>query len=109
MLKKRFGQHFLSDPRILRRIAHHAQVGPNDTVLEIGPGAGALTRELASIVRRVVAVEIDRDLIPQLRDEMPANVEVVEGDALELDLGTLAGGPIHVVANLPYNVATPLF
>ena len=109
MLKKRFGQHFLSDPRILRRIVQFADLGPTDTVLEIGPGAGALTRELAATVHRVVAAEIDRDLIPQLRENMPANVEIVEGDALQLDLVALTGQRFHVVANLPYNVATPLF
>jgi 16S rRNA (adenine1518-N6/adenine1519-N6)-dimethyltransferase len=109
MLKKRFGQHFLSDPRILRRIVQFANLGPTDTVLEIGPGAGALTRELAATVHRVVAVEIDRDLIPQLRENLPASVEIVEGDALQLDLVALAGARFHVVANLPYNVATPLF
>ena len=109
MLKKRFGQHFLSDPRVLRRIVQFANLGPNNTVLEIGPGAGALTRELATTAHRVVAVEIDRDLIPQLRENLPAKVEIVEGDALELDLKALAGDRFHVVANLPYNVATPLF
>jgi 16S rRNA (adenine1518-N6/adenine1519-N6)-dimethyltransferase len=109
MFKKRFGQHFLSDPRILQRIVQFANVGPDDTVLEVGPGAGALTRELAANVSRVIAVEIDRDLIPQLRENLPANVAIVEGDALQLDLVELAGKRFHVVANLPYNVATPLF
>jgi len=109
MLKKRFGQHFLSDPRILQRIVKFAKLSPNDTVLEIGPGAGSLTRELAATVSRVIAVEIDRDLIPQLRQDMPANVEIVEGDALQFDFVALAGNRFRVVANLPYNVATPLF
>ena len=86
MLKKRFGQHFLSDPRILQRIVQFANVGPDATVVEIGPGAGALTRELAAVAQRVIAVEIDRDLIPQLRENLPTNVEIVEGDALQLDL-----------------------
>jgi 16S rRNA (adenine1518-N6/adenine1519-N6)-dimethyltransferase len=86
-----------------------ANLSPTDTVLEIGPGAGALTRELAATAGGVIAVEIDRDLIPQLREDMPANVTIVEGDALELDLKALAGDRFHIVANLPYNVATPLF
>jgi 16S rRNA (adenine1518-N6/adenine1519-N6)-dimethyltransferase len=108
-LKKRFGQHFLSDRSILRKIVALARIDPNDTVVEIGPGGGALTRELAAASHRVVAIEIDRDLVPALRDRMPSNVEIVEADALTVDLGALAREPFHLVGNLPYNVATPLF
>jgi 16S rRNA (adenine1518-N6/adenine1519-N6)-dimethyltransferase len=104
-LKKRFGQHFLTDRSILRRIVQFAGIHPEDTVVEIGPGAGSLTSELASTALRVIAVEIDRDLIPALRSSMPPNVQIVEGDALEFEF---PGGPFHVVGNLPYNVATPL-
>jgi 16S rRNA (adenine1518-N6/adenine1519-N6)-dimethyltransferase len=107
-LKKRFGQHFISDRRILQRIVHLAAINPEDTVIEIGPGAGALTRELAGAAGRVVAIEIDRDLIPELRASMPANVEIVEGDALEVDFTRWSSVPFHLVGNLPYNVATPL-
>jgi 16S rRNA (adenine1518-N6/adenine1519-N6)-dimethyltransferase len=107
-LKKRYGQHFLSDRNILQRIVRLAAIVPDDTVIEIGPGAGALTRELAAAARRVIAVEIDRDLIPKLRDSMPANVEVIEADALEIEFDTLAVGPFHLVGNLPYNISTPL-
>ena len=103
-MKKRFGQHFLSDRNILQRIVRLAAIKPEDTVIEIGPGAGALTRELAAAARRVVAIEIDRDLVPQLRGTMPDNVEIVEGDALDVEFPKSA----HVVGNLPYNVATPL-
>jgi 16S rRNA (adenine1518-N6/adenine1519-N6)-dimethyltransferase len=105
-LKKRFGQHFLSDPSILRRIVHLARIHPQDTVLEIGPGHGSLTRELSSSARRVIAIEIDRDLVPALQSEMPANVEIVEGNALTIEF---PGEYFHVVGNLPYNIATPLF
>jgi 16S rRNA (adenine1518-N6/adenine1519-N6)-dimethyltransferase len=73
-------------------------------VLEIGPGGGSLTRELAAAAQRVVAIEIDRDLIANLRATMPQNVEIVEGDALEAEFPK----NVHVVGNLPYNVATPL-
>jgi 16S rRNA (adenine1518-N6/adenine1519-N6)-dimethyltransferase len=104
-LKKRFGQHFLTDRSILRRIVAFSQIQPDHTVVEIGPGAGSLTRELASIARRVIAIEIDRDLIPALRASMPANVEVIEGDALEVAWPL---DQFHIVGNLPYNVATPL-
>ena len=105
-MKKRFGQHFLTDRTILRRIVQFAQIHLEDTVVEIGPGAGALTAELAAAARRVIAIEIDRDWIPDLRASMPANVEIVEGDALTAEV---PGGIFHVVGNLPYNVATPLF
>src|SRR5436190_16083574 len=85
-LKKRFGQHFLSDRHILQRIVRLAAIAPEDTVVEIGPGGGALTRELAAAAKRVIAIEIDRDLVPRLRSTMPDNVEIVEGDALETEL-----------------------
>jgi len=75
-------------------------------VVEIGPGAGSLTVALASAAHRVIAIEIDRDLIARLRVNMPSNVEIVEGDALEIDLPR---GSFQIVSNLPYNVATPLF
>ncbi len=104
VVKKRFGQHFLADPNILGVIERLAELGPDDVVLEIGPGEGVLTRYLAERVARVHAVEIDRDLEPELRD-LGANVDVVFGDALQLDLPQDA---TKLVANLPYNVATPL-
>lgn len=106
VLKKRFGQHFLTDRSILRRIVEFANIRPGNTVVEIGPGRGALTRELAAVAHRVVAIEIDKDLIPGLLAEMPGNVEIIEGDALRVDFPT---GRFHVAGNLPYNVATPLF
>ena len=107
-MKKRYGQHFLSDRNILQRIVRLAAISTEDAVIEIGPGAGALTRELASAARRVVAIEIDGDLVPKLRASLPANVEVVHANALEADLAQLAGKRFHLVGNLPYNVATPL-
>ncbi|HLH31217.1 MAG TPA: 16S rRNA (adenine(1518)-N(6)/adenine(1519)-N(6))-dimethyltransferase RsmA [Terriglobia bacterium] len=105
-MKKRFGQHFLTDPSILRRIVQLAQLAPEDTVVEIGPGAGSLTRELAAVANRVIAIEIDRDLIPGLRQSLPPNVDVIEGDALSVEFPR---DEFHLVGNLPYNVATPLF
>src|SRR5215471_10568892 len=103
-VKRKFGQHFLADPNILGVIERLAELGPDDVVLEIGPGEGVLTRYLAERVRLVHAVEIDRELEPALRDISP-NVDVVFGDALQLDLPQDA---TKLVANLPYNVATPL-
>jgi len=103
-VKKQYGQHFLRDPNILEVIGRLAELGPDDVVLEIGPGQGVLTRYLAGRVRRVHAVEIDRALEPALSD-LGENVDVVFGDALQLDLPQDAS---KLVANLPYNVATPL-
>jgi 16S rRNA (adenine1518-N6/adenine1519-N6)-dimethyltransferase len=102
-VKKEYGQHFLADPNILSVIDRLAELGPDDIVLEIGPGEGVLTRYLADRVALVHGVEIDRDLEPHLRDI--DNVVVHFGDALELDLPSEA---TKLVANLPYNVATPI-
>ncbi len=108
MPKKHLGQHFLSDPHILRKIVDFSRVGSQDTVVEIGPGKGTLTQTLAERVRRVVTIEIDPDLVRSLRTRISSNVEIIEGDALEIDFTRLSDSPYHVVANLPYNVATPL-
>ena len=86
-----------------------SRVGPSDTVVEIGPGRGALTKTIAERVRRVVAVEIDRDLVEMLRTSVPPNVQIVERDALETDLAEVSPEPYHLLGNLPYNIATPLF
>ena len=104
--KKELGQHFLVDENILRVIERLAELSPADIVLEIGPGRGILTRFLADRVAFVHAVEIDRSLEPFL----PAteNVRVHWGDALGLDLGAFEPAPRKLVANLPYNVATPI-
>jgi len=106
-LKKRYGQHFISDRDLLQRIIELAHISSTDTVIEIGPGAGSLTRELAAVARRVVAIEIDRDLIGALRRTMPFNVEIVDADALGVDFEQYTA-PYHVIGNLPYNVATVL-
>ena len=102
--KKAYGQHFLRDPNILEVIGRLAELGPDDVVLEIGPGQGVLTRYLAERVGRVQAIEIDRALEPAL-SALPDNVDVSFGDALQLELPQDA---TKLVANLPYNVATPL-
>jgi 16S rRNA (adenine1518-N6/adenine1519-N6)-dimethyltransferase len=103
-MKKEYGQHFLRDPNILGVIGRLAELGPDDVVLEIGPGEGVLTRYLAEHVARVHAVEIDLALEPALGD-LPDNVDVVFGDALDVELPQDA---TKLVANLPYNVATPV-
>jgi 16S rRNA (adenine1518-N6/adenine1519-N6)-dimethyltransferase len=104
--KRELGQHFLVDENILRVIERLAQLSPEDVLLEIGPGRGILTRFLADRVTLVHAVEIDRSLEPLL--PAVSNVRLHWGDALALDLAALDPPPAKLVANLPYNVATPI-
>jgi 16S rRNA (adenine1518-N6/adenine1519-N6)-dimethyltransferase len=104
--KKELGQHFLVDENILRVIERLAELSRDDVVLEIGPGRGILTRFLAERVAFVHAVEIDRSLESHLH--AGENVHVHWGDALAFDLGALDPPPRKLVANLPYNVATPI-
>ena len=108
--KKRFGQHFLTDPRILARIAEALAITPADTVIEIGPGRGALTEALLQRAGRVIAIEVDRDLVPILRSRWADDprLTVVEGDVLEQDLAALAGEPFLLAGNVPYNITTPI-
>jgi len=105
--KRRLGQHFLSDPGILGRIADALGAGPDDTVLEIGPGPGGLTAQLAARAGRVVAIEKDRELVPALRQRFP-DATIVEGDALQADWRALAGRRFLVAGNIPYNITSPL-
>ena len=105
------GQNFVVDPNTVRRIARLAAVGPGDRVVEIGAGLGSLTLALVETGAAVTAVEIDRHLVPLLRETVePAGAQVVEADAMTLDWGAMLGddGAWVLVANLPYNVATPL-
>jgi 16S rRNA (adenine1518-N6/adenine1519-N6)-dimethyltransferase len=109
--RKAAGQNFVVDPNTVRRIVAAADLAPTDTVLEVGPGLGSLTLGLADAVARVVAVEIDAGMVVALGEVLAGrdDVEVVHADALRSDLGALAGGgPLRLVANLPYNTATPI-
>ena len=109
--RKRLGQHFLVDRRALERIADALAPTSDDTVVEIGPGRGALTDLLAARAGRVVAIELDRDLVPYLRERYGAagNVEVIERDVLDLTLADAAGTPDFIVAgNVPYYITTPI-
>ncbi len=113
--QKKFGQNFLIDTRILEEIIDAARITKEDFVLEIGPGIGTMTQYLCEAAREVVAVEIDKNLIPILGDTLSEydNVEVINEDILKVDIKTLAeerngGKPIKVVANLPYYITTPI-
>jgi 16S rRNA (adenine1518-N6/adenine1519-N6)-dimethyltransferase len=107
------GQNFLVDPNTARRIVRLAGVEPDDRVLEIGPGVGSLTAALVEAGAHVTALEIDRHVLPALEEVMagrgPGTVRIVHGDAMAVDYDELLGpGPWSLVANLPYNVATPI-
>lgn len=113
--QKRYGQNFLIDTAVLTRIIRAAEISGEDCVLEIGPGIGTMTQYLAEQAREVVAVEIDRNLIPILEETLApySNVTVINEDILKVDIGKLAeekngGRPIKVVANLPYYITTPI-
>ena len=113
--QKRFGQNFLIDSHVLDKIIKASDIGPEDTVLEIGPGIGTMTQALCEHAGRVISVEIDRDLIPILSETLKEydNVKIINDDFMKLDLHKLseeeAGGrPLKVVANLPYYITTPI-
>lgn len=108
--KKSLGQHFLTDPRILQRIAGSCDIGPSDTVVEIGPGRGHLTRVLAGYGVPLYCLELDRRLISLLQQEFLAfpNVHILHQDCLTFDLRTLNALSIKVVGNIPYYLSTPL-
>lgn len=114
-VKKKFGQNFLIDENILKKIVSAAEITKDDMVLEIGPGIGTMTQYLCEAAREVVAVEIDTKLLPVLEDTLSeySNVTVINQDILKVDIVSLAkekngGKPIKVVANLPYYITTPI-
>lgn len=113
--QKKFGQNFLIDTSVLERIIEAAKIGPEDCVLEIGPGIGTMTQYLAETAGSVIAVEIDKALIPILEETLGSyeNITVIQGDILKLDIRELAekyagGKKLKVVANLPYYITTPI-
>jgi 16S rRNA (adenine1518-N6/adenine1519-N6)-dimethyltransferase len=109
-VRKSLGQHFLADKRILARIADAAGIEAGDTVVEIGPGRGALTDLLVERAGRLIAIEYDRALAAGLRERYAsrANVEVVQADVLTVKLGEIAGEPFKLVGNVPYYITTPI-
>lgn len=108
VFQKRFGQNFLIDAHVLDKIIAAAEIGPEDTVLEIGPGIGTMTQALAEHAGRVIAVEIDGNLIPILEENLKeyGNVEIINNDVMKVDIASL--GVNKVVANLPYYITTPI-
>ena len=106
--RRRFGQNFLVDRAVIARIIQAIDPRPDDNLVEIGPGLGALTEPLLGLVTRLQVIELDRDLAARLQERFPAERLVVhQGDALKFDFGTLRS-PMRVVGNLPYNISTPL-
>lgn len=112
--KKQFGQNFLVDERVLNKIITSANITKNDVVIEVGPGIGTLTRELAKNAGKVIAVEIDKNLIPILDDTLSEfdNVEIINNDILKVDIEKIAAEnsnkSIKIAANLPYYITTPI-
>lgn len=113
--QKRYGQNFLIDSNILDKIIESAEITKEDCVLEIGPGIGTMTQYLSESAREVIAVEIDKNLIPILKDTLSKynNVTIINNDILKVDINEIVneknnGKPIKVVANLPYYITTPI-
>lgn len=112
-LTKSLGQNFLTDTNIIRKIVQAGELSDNDLVLEVGPGIGALTVSLAQQAGKVIAVEIDKNLIPALEETTASfqNISVIHGDILKVDVHSIIqgwGGPVKVISNLPYYVTTPV-
>ena len=106
--RKRFGQHFLHDPGVLKRIVDAVNPARGDAVVEIGPGEGALTRPLLERLDRLTVIEIDRDLAGRLSQEFsPGKLAVISADALDYDFSVFPPG-VRIVGNLPYNISTPI-
>jgi len=111
--RKKWGQHFLTDKNILKKVIKTAEIGKEDIVLEVGPGLGEMTQALAQEAKKVIAVEIDARLVEVLRNKLAdtPNVEILQGDILKFDVRKHLGSekrPVKVVANLPYQISTPL-
>ena len=107
--RRRFGQNFLVDPSVVDRLITHLQPRADDSVIEVGPGLGALTGPLLERLDMLTVVEIDRDLVGRLRRRWPDQLQIIEGDVLDLQIDRLAiDRPVRIVGNLPYNIGTPL-
>ncbi len=112
-LTKTLGQNFLTDINIIKKIVEAGDIGPSDLVVEIGPGIGSMTAEIARVAGKVIAVEIDKNLLPALNENLDSfpNVTIVHGDIMKVDIGSLVKGwtgPLKVISNLPYYITTPI-
>ena len=110
--RKRFGQNFLHDPGVIARIVRSIHPQPDDTLVEIGPGLGALTQPLLAAAGKLTVIELDRDLVPLLRETCgnSPSLTIIQADALKMDFASLAptAGKLRLIGNLPYNISTPL-
>ncbi|MDH5433602.1 MAG: 16S rRNA (adenine(1518)-N(6)/adenine(1519)-N(6))-dimethyltransferase RsmA [Gammaproteobacteria bacterium] len=109
--KKRFGQNFLKDGRIINQIVQSIQPADGDQILEIGPGLGAITREILPLVGKMTVIELDREIIPKLKYNCDGlgELKILQQDALKTNFNDLAnGGQLRIVGNLPYNISTPI-
>lgn len=106
--KKRLGQNFLIDGEVIADIIDYADISPDDTVLEIGPGVGFVTEQLVKHAKKVIAIELDEEAIKELKKLNASNLEIIHKDILKTDLSTLCDGKIKVVANIPYYITSPI-
>ena len=106
--KKRLGQNFLINPDVISDIIEFADIKPEDTVLEIGPGVGFVTEQLVKYAKRVIAIELDEEAIKELSKLSADNLEIIHADILNTDLSSLCEGKIKVVANIPYYITSPI-
>lgn len=106
--KKRLGQNFLVDGEVIQDIIHFAQITPDDTVLEIGPGVGFVTEQLVKHAKKVIAIELDEEAIAELKKLEAPNLEIIHNDVLKTDLSNLTNEKFKVVANIPYYITSPI-
>jgi 16S rRNA (adenine1518-N6/adenine1519-N6)-dimethyltransferase len=109
--RKRFGQHFLHDTHVINQILRSINIQPNNHIVEIGPGHGALTDDLVKLANRIDLIELDRDLIPELKNKYSyaLNMHIYQADVLRFDFKQLVSDqPLRIIGNLPYNISTPL-
>lgn len=106
--KKRLGQNFLIDGDVISDIIDYADISPEDTILEIGPGVGFVTEQLVKYAKKVIVVELDEEAIKELKKLDASNLEIIHKDILKTDLSTLCEGKIKVVANIPYYITSPI-
>lgn len=106
--KKRLGQNFLVDGEVIQDIIEYANISPEDTIVEIGPGVGFVTEQLVKYAKKVIAIELDEEAVKELKKLNAPNLEIIHQDILKTDLSTLCDGEFKVVANIPYYITSPI-